>query len=55
MITFKEVDRDLLNNGCFFDAKDCVFSEYDNDFYNAKEKIDLDLINEKIRLELYNI
>lgn len=42
-------------NLSFLSKKACILSEYDNDFYNAKEKIDLDLINEKIRLELYKI
>jgi len=55
MMTIEKVNQGDFKDSCFFDAKDCVLSEYDNDFYNAKEKIDLDLINEKIRLELYKI
>lgn len=55
MITFEEFPENIFSTGCFVSEKDCVLNEYDNDFYNAKEKIDLYLINEKIRLELYRI
>ena len=55
VIIIKEMPKEEFKDICFFDTKDSVLSEYDKDFYNAKDKIDLDIINEKIRLELYKI
>lgn len=54
MITFgNTTKKEIEKNWNFVNPDDLIFSEFDEDFYKAKDKTDLDLIKEKLRLGLY--